>query len=31
MPNLSLSPEDVAMLVSYIEKESQALVVQAKK
>jgi protein SCO1/2 len=31
MPNLSFSPEDVAMLVSHIEKESQALVVQAKK
>ena len=31
MPNLSLAPEDVALLVSHIEKESQAVVARASK
>jgi protein SCO1/2 len=31
MPNLSLAPEDVALLLSHIEKESQAVVAQANK
>ena len=31
MPNLSVAPEDVALLLSHIEKESQAVVAQANK
>jgi protein SCO1/2 len=31
MPNLDLSPEDVALLLSHIEKESKAVVAQAQK
>ena len=31
MPNLDLNAEDVALLVSYIEKESKAVVAQANK
>jgi protein SCO1/2 len=31
MPNLDLSPEDVALLLSYIETESKAVVAQAQK
>ena len=31
MPNLSLTPDDVALLLSHIEKESKAVVAQAQK
>ena len=31
MPNLDLAPDDVALLLSHIEKESQAIVAQAHK
>jgi len=31
MPNLSLTPDEVAILLSHIEKESRAVVAQAHK
>ena len=30
MPNLSLAPEDVALILEHIEKESRSVVAQAK-